>query len=41
MADTDVVVIGAGVIGLAVARRMALAGLDVMILESESAIIGL
>jgi L-2-hydroxyglutarate oxidase LhgO len=38
MADTDVVVIGAGVIGLAVARRMALAGLDVMILESESAI---
>ena len=38
MADTDVVVIGAGVIGLAIARQMALAGLDVMILEAETAI---
>ena len=36
MADTDVVVIGAGVVGLAVARRLALAGLDVMILEAET-----
>jgi L-2-hydroxyglutarate oxidase LhgO len=36
MADTDVVVIGAGVVGLAVARSMALAGLDVIILEAET-----
>lgn len=38
MADTDVVIIGAGVIGLAVARRMAAAGLQVMILEADAAI---
>ncbi|MDH7639168.1 NAD(P)/FAD-dependent oxidoreductase [Sphingomonas oryzagri] len=38
MADTDVVVIGAGVIGLAIARRMAQSGLDVMVLEANSAI---
>ena len=33
----DCVVIGAGVIGLAVARRLALAGYDVTILETENA----
>lgn len=35
---TDVVVIGAGVVGLAVARRLALAGRDVLVLETENAI---
>lgn len=34
----DCIVIGAGVIGLAVARRMALAGLDVIVLEAEDQI---
>ena len=34
----DCVVIGAGVVGLAVARALALAGRDVWVLESESAI---
>lgn len=34
----DAVVIGAGVIGLAVARRLALAGLETVILEAEGAI---
>jgi L-2-hydroxyglutarate oxidase LhgO len=34
----DCVVIGAGVVGLAIARRMALAGRDVIILESEGEI---
>ena len=34
----DVAVIGAGVIGLAVARAFALAGREVMVLESELAI---
>jgi len=32
---TDIVVIGAGVIGLAVARRFALAGLEVVVVEQE------
>ncbi len=36
--DVDVVVIGAGVIGLAVARAIARAGIEVMVLESEYAI---
>ena len=35
---TDVVVIGAGVVGLAIARRLALAGRDVLVLESQNAI---
>ena len=34
--STDVVVVGAGVVGLAVARRFALAGLEVVLLEKES-----
>ncbi len=38
MPDTDAVVIGAGVIGLAIAREMALRGLQVVILEAEHAI---
>jgi L-2-hydroxyglutarate oxidase LhgO len=38
MFETDAVVVGAGVIGLAVARALALKGLDVIVLESESAI---
>lgn len=39
MADfVDCVVIGAGAVGLAVARRLALAGREVIVLESESAI---
>ncbi|MBX9617852.1 MAG: NAD(P)/FAD-dependent oxidoreductase [Hyphomicrobiales bacterium] len=33
--DTDVVIIGAGVVGLAVARALALAGRDVIVLEAE------
>ena len=33
---TDIVVIGAGVVGLAVARRFALAGLEVVLVEQES-----
>ena len=32
---TDIVVIGAGVVGLAVARRFALAGLEVVVVEQE------
>ena len=36
--SVDCVVIGAGVIGLAVARACALAGLDTVVLEAESAI---
>ena len=35
---TDCVVIGAGVVGLAIARRMALAGREVVVLESEGEI---
>lgn len=37
MEQVDAVVIGAGVVGLAVARELALAGRDVLILESQSA----
>lgn len=36
--DIDTIIIGAGVIGLAVAREMALAGHDVVVLERHSAI---
>lgn len=38
MEQVDAVVIGAGVIGLAVGREFALQGLEVMVLESENAI---
>jgi choline dehydrogenase-like flavoprotein len=38
MDDIDVVVIGAGVIGLAAARSLALAGREVVVLESAEAI---
>ncbi len=38
MESADAVVIGAGVVGLAVARQLALAGREVIILESENAI---
>lgn len=37
MEQADAVVIGAGVVGLAVARALAMAGRDVLILESQSA----
>jgi len=36
--SVDTVVIGAGVVGLAVARALALTGQEVMVLEAESAI---
>lgn len=36
--DVDVIIIGAGVVGLAVARALAMAGRDVLILERESSI---
>src|SRR5690242_3576971 len=38
MESVDTVVIGAGVVGLAVARAFALAGREVIVLEAESAI---
>lgn len=38
MERTECLVIGAGVVGLAVARALALAGRDVVILESADAI---
>ena len=38
MEQVDAVVVGAGVVGLAVGRALALAGLEVMVLESENAI---
>jgi len=38
MDRVDAVVVGAGVVGLAAARALALAGLEVLILESEAAI---
>jgi L-2-hydroxyglutarate oxidase LhgO len=38
MESLDCVVIGAGVVGLAVARRLALAGRDVVVLESEAGV---
>jgi L-2-hydroxyglutarate oxidase LhgO len=37
-AEIDAVVIGAGVVGLACARRLAMAGIETMILEAESEI---
>ena len=33
--SVDCIVIGAGVVGLAVARRLAMAGKEVIVLESE------
>jgi phytoene dehydrogenase-like protein len=38
MESLDCVVIGAGVVGLAVARRLALAGKEVVVLESEAGV---
>ncbi|WP_299512478.1 FAD-dependent oxidoreductase, partial [uncultured Limnohabitans sp.] len=38
MEQVDAVVIGAGVIGLAVGRALALSGREVLVLESENAI---
>ena len=38
MESLDCVVIGAGVVGLAVARRLALAGREVMVLEAEAGV---
>jgi L-2-hydroxyglutarate oxidase LhgO len=38
MEQVECVVVGAGVVGLAVARRLALAGREVLVLESEAAI---
>ncbi len=38
MADVDCVVIGAGVVGLAIARALALAGREVLVLEAEDGI---
>jgi L-2-hydroxyglutarate oxidase LhgO len=38
MDQVDVVVVGAGVVGLAVARALALAGREVMVIEKEAAI---
>ena len=38
MEQVDCVVIGAGVVGLAVSRALAQAGREVLILEAESAI---
>ncbi|MEZ2743747.1 NAD(P)/FAD-dependent oxidoreductase [Halopseudomonas bauzanensis] len=35
MADTEVIVVGAGVIGLAIAQRLATAGREVLVLEQE------
>src|SRR5688572_22441112 len=35
MADVGAIVVGAGVVGLAVGRALAMAGIDVMILERE------
>lgn len=37
MESVDAIVVGAGVVGLAVARKLALAGREVMILEAEAA----
>ena len=38
MEQVDAVVIGAGVVGLAVGRALALSGREVVVLESENAI---
>jgi L-2-hydroxyglutarate oxidase LhgO len=38
LVETECVVIGAGVIGLAIARELAIAGREVVILEAEGAI---
>jgi L-2-hydroxyglutarate oxidase LhgO len=38
METVECIVVGAGVVGLAIARRLALAGLEVVILEAEDAI---
>src|SRR5437764_6514962 len=38
MEQVECVVVGAGVVGLAVARRLALAGHEVLVLESEGAV---
>ena len=38
MEQVDAVVIGAGVVGLAVGRALALSGREVLVLESENAI---
>ena len=38
MEQVECVVVGAGVVGLAIARRLALAGREVLVLESEAAI---
>ena len=38
METVECIVVGAGVVGLAIARRLAIAGLEVVILESEDAI---
>ena len=38
MDKVDAVVVGAGVVGLATARALALAGLEVLIIEAEAAI---
>src|SRR5258707_14455662 len=38
MESVDAVVVGAGVVGLAIARELALAGREVVILENEDAI---
>ena len=38
MEQVDTVVIGAGVVGLAVARALAMAGREVIVLEAENAI---
>ena len=36
MTDVDAIVIGAGVVGLAVARALSLSGLSVVVLEREA-----
>ncbi|EZQ19489.1 MULTISPECIES: NAD(P)/FAD-dependent oxidoreductase [Halopseudomonas] len=36
MADTEIIVVGAGVVGLAVAQRLAAAGREVLVLEQEN-----
>ncbi len=38
MTDVDVVVVGAGVVGLAVARACALAGMEVIVIERNARI---